>query len=161
MKTFSAVLSFAVVLLTAGTGVAVAGDNATPEAMPKDAVEEATYFFVCDDLDCAWLLRCTSAAPTLMVSVADCCVPGDVWRANIVNRSGTLIESTSNQDAGGVAFAPDVFSPEVGAYGTAAYVTLNTSNPIPGGFAAGFTLKVRSLGADPACTVLAAEPSGP
>jgi hypothetical protein len=147
------------------SGMALAADDNYSDALPPEVAPQFAFDETmlevppCNDLDCAYLYKCVSEAPTLIVSVADCCIAGDVWRANILNLGH--IESTSNQDETGAALPPNVYSDEVGVYGRTAFITVNAANAIPGGLPAGLYVKVRSLGATPVCTLLAAEPDGP
>ncbi|MEA3277324.1 MAG: hypothetical protein U9Q81_18995 [Pseudomonadota bacterium] len=161
MKALLKALPFAAVLMTAGASVAVAAEN-FGDAPPKDvAADQVVMGFTCDDLDCAWLLRCTTAGNGFVVSVADEFLPGDVWRANAVRGNGSVILSTSNQDGLGNAFPPGIFSDPVTVSGGTVYITLNAANDIPAGFAAGFSLLVSSNpGITPSCQVFAASPSG-
>ena len=161
MRTISALVSSAILAGMSGIVMAQA-DNADKSGdVTADFAFGVTELEIpaCNDIDCAYLYRCTSTQPMMVVSVADCCIEGDVWRANITN--GVHIESTSNQDDAGAAFPPGAFSSEVGVYGTTAFVTLNAANPVPGGLPAGLFATVRSLGSAPNCVLVHAEPDGP
>jgi hypothetical protein len=161
MCTLSALVTGAVLAGMSGAGLAQADNNDKSADFTADFAFGSTELSIpaCNDLNCAYLFRCNSSQPLMVVSVADCCIDGDIWRADITN--GVHIETTSNQDDTGVAFAPGIFSEEVGVYGKTAFVMLSGSNPIPGGFVAGLYATVRSLGAAPNCELVHAEPDGP
>jgi hypothetical protein len=80
------------------------------------------------------------------VSVLDCCIPGDWWRANIVVYSGsTPALAATTHDIGDGNWSPEVVVPDVDSQNTMqALLTIAPGNHIPGGLPAGMTVKITS-----------------
>ena len=90
------------------------------------------------------------------VSVVDCCIPGDWWRANIVYLSGghPVLAATTHSELtagyitplpGDPLWSPEAIMPNVdGANLMKAVVTIACANDIPGGFVAGMWVKITS-----------------
>lgn len=124
---------------TAGLGAYEGADGTTF----KFLTATNNYFAVkyqCKDL---------SGLSTVVTSaIADCCIFGDIWRATIwKGNSSKTFENTANTaqfTAGAPAFAPDVYSPDMGFGGkvTGVYVLATMGNQTPGGLPAGGTLRV-------------------
>lgn len=115
----------------------------------------------------AAVFRCTNPASggggTMSVSVVDCCVPGDIWRATITNKRSVagigsdLFAHTANVGfaAGSGAFAPGAPSPTVTiGHDIGNQVIISAGNGLPGGLPAGVSATVSTpFGAGLTCVL--------
>jgi len=107
---------------------------------------EVNLWYVFYDLDDIVAFEVKARYGTYIgVSVADCCIPGDWWRANVVYLSGghPVLAATTHSET--FDFSPAAVVPNVdGANLMKAVVTITCANSIPGGFGAGMYVKVTS-----------------
>jgi hypothetical protein len=137
-------IALAVIVLLGFAPVTQAGDNTTNKESGSyyGTSGTAEFSFNAATLDFAAHITCVTEGNSISVEVADCCIEGDVWRAII--SEGEKLATTSNQDANGVAFPPEVFSSPATIESSVADIYITTSNAIPGGLPAGMTTRISS-----------------
>jgi hypothetical protein len=107
--------------------------------------------------------QCTDpflTSTTISVSVADCCIAGDIYRATVYKGTkGTKFNHTANlvsfAAAGSAPLGPDVFSALLGIVTPVKKVDVlaTAGNSHPGGLPAGWTLRVVTNGGGPVCNL--------
>jgi len=151
--------------LTAVFALALAGPALAQDNVSGLGAQESTDGLVFKSLQAnnnyfATKYQCKDAtltSSTISAAIADCCIPGDIWRATIwKGNSNNTFENTANTSqfvAGAPAFAPDTFSPDalIGGKISGVYVLATMGNQTPGGLPAGGTLRISTNGATPAC----------
>ena len=101
--------------------------------------------------------RCTDPTLTstlIAAAVADCCVPGDIWRVTVAKKKALAHAGNVGAAAGAAAFPPDVYSANATIVTVVKNVDVYTTsgNNTPGGIAAGLTTRYITNGGGPVCS---------
>lgn len=140
-----------ILVLGLGSGLALAGGNNTKSGVKAATEGEQTslqgvleFPVTVMNLNGIISFDCVASSGPICVSVADCCIVGDVWVGTISGTDASDPDRTSNQTRAGVAFVPERFSARRCTSSPHAIIHASAGNLVPGSLPAGFTVRITS-----------------